>query len=331
MSGGTLHVPARDIPVPTSISPEAQAIVAMGSFGEVPPWPALDDTEGWTALVKLSDDAMLTMADTPGTPMSTLFGSSFDGAVETLDLGSFVVHVVTPDGFAPDDRRVYLDIHGGAWVLGGGAVCRRSAQLSARNVQSLVWSVDYRMPPDHPYPTPLDDCLATYRRLLEEREPDEIVVGGSSAGGNLAAALIVRARDEGLPMPAAVVLETGAFDLTASGDSFRTNLGLDPVLAGDFTPTMRLYAGSEDLEHPYASPLFADLTGFPPAILTTGTRDLLLSDSVRMHRALRAAGVRAELHVWEAGGHGLFFNSAPEDADKVAEVRRFLGEHWPAG
>jgi acetyl esterase/lipase len=184
------------------------------------------------------------------------------------------------------------------------------------------------MPPDHPYPTPLDDCVAAYRLLLDERLPSEIVVGGASAGGNLAAALILRAREDGLPLPAAVVFNTGAFDLTGTGDSWFVNDGLDNVLSGPVEPCTQLYAGTHDRGEPFISPLFGDLEGFPPSILLTGTRDRLLSDNVRMHRALRAAGVEADLHVWEAAGHGGFLGMAPEDAERFAEMRRFVEAHW---
>ena len=167
-----------------------------------------------------------------------------------------------------------------------------------------------------------------YRAILAEHRPGDIVVRGGSAGGNLAAALILRARDEGLPLPAGVVLQTPATDLTASGDTFSTNLGLDNVLTGRFDGPMELYTAGADPRHPYLSPLFGDLAGFPPTILTSGTRDLLLSDTVRMHRALRAAGVDADLHVWEAGSHGGFLQMAPEDAERTAEVRRFAERCW---
>jgi acetyl esterase/lipase len=185
------------------------------------------------------------------------------------------------------------------------------------------------MPPDHLYPAALDDCIAVYRALLEVRAPERIVVGGGSAGGNLAAALMLRAHDEGLPLPAALVLLTPEADLTESGDSFHTNLGIDPVLQTSLGESIGLYAGEHDLTHPYLSPLFGDLTPFPPTFVQGGTRDLFLSNSVRMHRKLRAAGVEAELHVWEGMPHGGFFG-APEDAEIGAELRRFLAKHVPA-
>jgi monoterpene epsilon-lactone hydrolase len=154
------------------------------------------------------------------------------------------------------------------------------------------------------------------------------VVGGGSAGGNLAAALVLRARDEGLPLPAALIFNTGASDLTGSSDSWQTNEGLDNVLSNTAAPCMELYAQGHDPRDPYISPVYGDLTGFPPTIVLTGTRDMLLSDNVRMHRALRSAGVDARLHVWEAAGHGGFMGMAPEDAERFEEQRRFAEEHW---
>jgi epsilon-lactone hydrolase len=316
-----LHLPARDIPVPASVSPEAQAALAMGRLGPPPrDYPPLDDAAGWKAYVAESDNFVRSMVGDPG--------AGFAGTIEQRGVGPCPLYVVTPEAVADTDRRVLLDIHGGAWVLGGGELCQMTAITSATAVRARTWAVDYRMPPDHPFPVPLDDCLAAYRLLLADRRPEEIIVGGASAGGNLAAALVLRARDEGLPLPAAVLINTGAFDLTGSGDSWQTNDGLDNVLQGAAAPCMELYAHGMDLKHPYISPLFGDLTGFPPTILLTGTRDRLLSDNVRMHRALRGAGVDAELHVWEAAGHGGFLGMAPEDADRFAEMRRFADKQW---
>lgn len=190
----------------------------------------------------------------------------------------------------------------------------------------VTWCPDYRMPPLHPYPAAVDDGLAVYRALLELRDAADIFVGGASAGGNLAAALLLRARDEGLPMPAALVLPTPLVDLTESGDTFQTLDGVHGGLRSQL-PVNLLYANGHDLAEPSLSPLFADLTGFPPTFLSSGTRDLLLSNTVRMHRRLLAAGVEAELHVFEAMPHGGFGGSAPEDAELDAAMNGFLDKH----
>ena len=213
-------------------------------------------------------------------------------------------------------------MHGGGLIMCGGELCRLMGVGSANRLQKRVWSVDYRMPPEHPYPAGLDDCIAAYRALLQERLPSEIIVSGGSAGGNLAAALIMRARDEGLPMPAGLILGTPEIDLTESGDSFNTNDGVDPGLHS-LMPVNLLYANGHDLTHPYLSPLFGNLAGFPRTILTTGTRDLYLSNTVRMHRKLRAAGVQAELHLTEAGPH-TGFPGGPEGKEIDMEIHRFM-------
>lgn len=127
-------------------------------------------------------------------------------------------------------------------------------------------------------------------------------------------------------MPAGLVLLTPELDLTESGDTFVTNDGIDMVLTS-LMPVNLLYANGEDLAHPHISPLFADLTGLPPTFLQSGTRDLFLSNTVRMHRALLRDGVEAELHVFEAMPHGSFGGTAPEDDELRAEVRRFEAVH----
>jgi monoterpene epsilon-lactone hydrolase len=137
--------------------------------------------------------------------------------------------------------------------------------------------------------------------------------------------MLLRAREEGLPMPAALVLLSPEVDLTESGDSFAVNAGVDVVLPGSLMASNLLYAGGADLEDPYLSPLFGDVTGFPPTLLLTGTRDLFLSNTVRMHRSLLAAQVSAELHVFEAMPHG-GFGGAPEDRVASREVTRFVHE-----
>jgi epsilon-lactone hydrolase len=308
----TYTVPARTIPVPHFLSPVARAYLmpqpGMGAY------PALDDKDGWQAYVAAVDSGI--------TRMIQQIGGQAMAHVEEIDAGGARVFDILPEGIDPDDRGVVLEMHGGALLLCGGELCRMMGIGSATRLQRRVWSVDYRMPPEHPYPAALDDCLAAYRALLDERSPSEIIVSGGSAGGNLAAALLLRARDEGLPMPAGLILGTPEIDLTESGDSFHTNEGVDPGLHS-LMPVNLLYADGHDLRHPYLSPLFGDLKGFPPTILTSGTRDLYLSNTVRMHRALRAADVSAELHLVEAGPH-TGFPGAPEGEEIDREIRRYI-------
>ncbi len=309
----------RFIPVPTSVSEQAQQFLGMDMFGggeRVAP----GDVAGWKALIAQTDELLVAVM---GEQAERLHSS-----VESRSVGGVPVFVITPEGVDEGETQpIYLDIHGGSLIMGGGKACEVMGRRMASQVQMQTWSVDYRMPPDHPYPAPLDDVLAVYRGLLEVRAPEQIVVGGGSAGGNLAAALMLRARDEGLPLPVALVLLTPEIDLTESGDSFQTNLGLDCVLTQSLADSIALYAGDHDLRHPYLSPLFGDLSSpFPPTFLQAGTRDLFLSNTVRMHRKLRAGGVDAQLHIFEAMPHGGFFG-APEDDDLTEELRRFLAAY----
>jgi acetyl esterase/lipase len=289
---------------------------------EQPAYPSLDDLAAWEALVAETDEMISTMmADrVAAAPVTT----------EQLDVDGVPVYDIAPRECTADDRRVFLDIHGGAFISGAGEACRAMCTGTAARVGARVWAVDYRMPPGHPYPAGLDDCVTVYRTLLRDREPGEIIVGGASSGGNLAAAMLLRAKASALPLPAALVLLTPAVDLTEASDSLHTNLGLDPLLTSRGSGAIELYAGGRRLDDPYVSPVFGDLRGLPPTILTTGTRDRLLSDTVRMHRALRMAGVAAELHVTEAGGHGGFFGTAPEDREIEREIRAFVDAHWEA-
>ncbi|WP_280637318.1 alpha/beta hydrolase fold domain-containing protein [Nocardioides sp. W7] len=320
--GRGVRLEERWVPFPTSISAEARRNLAamIGPDGRPAPQPTIapDDHDGWTRAKAFVRESLVRRY----APQVT--GST---RVSTVELGGAVVHVATPEAPYPDDR-AYLELHGGALVYGEGEACRLRAMLAAEQHGVTAYAVDYRMPPEHPYPAALDDCLGAYAALLETYAPENIVVGGASAGGNLAAALALRARDEGLPLPAALVLLTPELDLTESGDSFETNQLLDVVLAYRLTDTIALYAREHDLTHPYLSPLFGDFEpGFPRTFVQAGTRDLFLSNAVRMHRALRRASVPVELHVSEGMPHGGFMG-APEDDELRDEVQRFVGQAW---
>jgi acetyl esterase/lipase len=195
-----------------------------------------------------------------------------------------------------------------------------------------IISVDYRMPPDHPYPAALNDAMAVWKAAVKMADPKNMAIFGSSAGGALTLEMVLRAKQDHLPMPAAIAPGTPMADLTNSGDTFRTNAMLDNVLvAPDASCDKRaaLYTNGHDLKDPMLSPLFGDMHGFPPAILTTGTRDLLLSNTVRVHRKLRQAGVEASLQVYEGQSHAQYSRDvdAPETKEAFEEIAHFLDKH----
>ncbi len=259
----------RFIPVPTSVSEQARQFLSMDMFG------------GGGRVDRVTPPDGRPSSKKPTSCSSPSWGRRSNTSTPPLQsdsVGGVPVFVITPEGVDEGDAApVYLDIHGGSLLMGGGKACEVMGRRMAAQVQMQTWSVDYRMPPDHPYPAPLDDVLAVYRGLLDVRAPERIVVGGGSAGGNLAAALTLRARDEGLPLPAALVLLTPEVDLTESGDSFQTNLGIDCVLTESLADSIALYAGDHDLRLPYLSPLFGDLTSpFPPTFLQGGNPGPLL-------------------------------------------------------
>jgi epsilon-lactone hydrolase len=313
--------PSSKVPVPSGLSPQArQYLTSADPYGDSPEPTDVADSQAWIRWVESRNRVLVER-------IGSMLPADLPLERGEFELNGVSTYVLRP-GHLPDgpDTPVYLDIHGGALIMGGGEACRLMAAGGALGRSMITWAVDYRMPPLHPFPAGLDDCVAIYRKALEERAPADLFVGGGSAGGNLAAALILRAKDEGLPMPAALVLGTPEVDLTESGDSFHTNLGFDHVLSPLMNVNL-LYANGHDLTEPYLSPLFGDLTGFPPTFLWTGTRDLFLSNTVRMHRKLRAAGVEAELHVGEAMPHGGFGGTTPEDQELAGELAGFLERH----
>ena len=322
---GAISIEARAIPLPSTISAQARAHMTMMSAPRpLPVYPPAQDKEAWRKYIANQAEMMKSlMASRQSMPT---------GPVETVRMGGVTVYSARPKTLEPGrEDHAFMDVHGGALVFGGGESCRLMAGVTAERYGVSVYSVDYRMPPDHPYPAAIDDCLAVYRSLLKSYPATKIVVGGSSAGGNLAAATVLRSRDVGLPLPSGVVLFTPMSDLTEAGDTFETLRDLDVVLRRRLYECGELYADGKDLKLPYISPNFADFTsGFPRTFLQSGTRDLFLSNTVILHRALRQAGVDAELHVWEAMPHGGFGGQSAEDRDITLEVGRFLDKCWQA-
>lgn len=319
---GSLCIADRIIPVPRSISPAAQAFLAAVPRMQLPLEPEPDDLVGWRSLShEIDAHPMMAVTD-------EMIGS-VDADVETRTMGDAVVHVARPRQVTPHtESRIYVDMHGGAFISGGGRMSLLRAMRSAVQFDCICYGVDYRLLPDHPFPASLDDCFNAYRAVLVEHPDATPIVGGVSAGGNLTAALALRARDEGIRTPVAVVLLSPALDFTQIGDSFETNKYVDVVLRESSGAYRPLYVQSHDARDPYVSPLFGDFSkGYPPTFIQSGTRDLFLSNAALMQRALRRAGVLVDLQLWEAMPHG-GFGVAPEMDEMVAEIRGFMDTYW---
>jgi acetyl esterase/lipase len=243
------------------------------------------------------------------------------------------VYRVRPAEIAAEHKaHLFVHLHGGAYVLNGGEAGTTEAVLIAARLKIPVISIDYRMPPKHPAPTGINDVAAVWEHLLKERSPASMAMGGTSAGAGLTMGSVYRFKDLKLPLPAALLLGTPPADVAKVGDSRYINEGVDRGLVvwdGLIHEALKMYAGKYDHNHPYVSPAYGNVTGFPPSYLISGTRDLMLSDTVRLHRKLRRAGVQADLHVYEGQSHGdyLMVLDAPESHEHFAELNAFLLKH----
>ena len=254
--------------------------------------------------------------------------------IEADKIDGVAVYRVVPAGGAKPAHadHIFLYIHGGAYVLGGGDGAVSEAVTISAFAGIPAVAVDYRMPPDHPFPAAIDDVVAVYRQLLEDHEPGQIAIGGTSAGGGLSLASIHRFKALELPVPGALYLGTPWADLTDTSDSLHTNEGIDRILVtydGMLAGAARLYANGTELTDPLISPVYGDFSGFPATYLVTGTRDMLLSDTARVHRKLRQAGVVADLNVYEGLSHAeyAFLTGSPEYLQTYGELAQFLANH----
>jgi len=224
------------------------------------------------------------------------------------------------------DGKVLIYFHGGGQILGSAKTNLATALRVTTSSGIPVITVEYRLAPEHPFPAGLNDGLTVYRWLLDNGyAPEDIGIFGASAGGNLALTMPLLARDEGLPQPAALVLLSPSVDRTHTGDTHTTMVGLDPILG---PPTAEVYAIDHPPDHPLISPIYADLTGLPPTLIQVGTRERLLSDSVRLTRRARLAGVDVTLDVWDGMWHVWQDNpTIPEAGLATREIGKFFRRH----
>jgi len=321
---GPRTVPGREIPVPGTVSETFRAAVAAPY--RAPAWNANPkDAAGWKELV----DKLAKATAAPIPALRDQLGVTSEAAV----IGGVKVFVIQPKTIPEANRnRLLLHIHGGGYVYNPGEAGTLEAVLMAGLGGFKVISVDYRMPPDAPYPAAMDDATAVWKAMQAMQKPERMAVFGTSTGGGMTLALMLRAKAEGLPLPAVIGLGTPWSDMTETGDTYKTNEWLDNVLvsySGYLTPAAKIYANGRDLKDPQFSPINGDFTGLPPALLVSGTRDLFLSNTVRTHRQLRDAGIEADLHVFEGMSHAQYLASpnSPETKSVFGEMARFFDSH----
>jgi len=319
----TREVPAHVLPVPDTVSPTMQAAIGapLLPFWNTHPKSA----EEWKQFVQKV--AEVTLKRLP------VLREKTGVKVEPTTIAGVKAFIVTPNEVAgPNRDRILIHVHGGGYVLSPGEAGTPEAILMAALGRIRVVSIDYRMPPDFPYPAAMDDAMSVYKEIVKTTPPKKIGIFGTSTGGAMTLAMVLRAKEEALPLPGAIAPATPWSDMTKTGDTYFTNEMVDNILVsndGWLGDAANLYANGHDLKDPLLSPVYGDLRGFPPTILTSGTRDLFLSNTVRVHRKLREAGVVADLIVFEGQSHAqyLFVPDAPEAKEYFTEVSTFFDKY----
>lgn len=228
-----------------------------------------------------------------------------------------------------DERRqgVILYLHGGGYTCGGADYARGFGIVLAERFGARVFCPAYRLAPEYPFPAALEDALTAYRYLLEKGYgPERIMLCGESAGGGLCYSLCLKLKEEKMPLPCGVIAISPWVDLTMSGASYQTNLSLDPTLSCEFLQyCVQCY--TQEPADSLQSPLFGDLSGFPPSIIFADGEELLLSDAQQMHRNLTEQGSVSTLIVKKNRWHAYVVYNLKEDQDDMDAINRFLNRY----
>lgn len=264
---------------------------------------------------------------------SGLFGKVPEGIdVSPVDIDGLNAEWILPSGASKDKAILYF--HGGGYVSGN---CRAHRMHVAKivkrsNIGALLF--EYRLAPEHPFPAAVHDSLKTYMYLLDQgTAPGSIAFMGDSAGGGLCLATLLALKDQKIPLPAAAVALSPWTDLACAGDTYTTNLEVEPLApTGAWNVFSHYYVGDNDPRNPYISPLYGDLNGLTPILIYVGEYEVMLSDSTRFAEKARNAGVDITLHV----GKGLFHCYPvcaplfPEATQAMEEISRFLNDRLSA-
>lgn len=303
---GTAHV-TRVVPVPSTLSPEAQAELKHQVPDEEPPEPL--------ALRRQRTDAYTAAARAAWTAICP-------NRIVEEKMAGVPVRVVTPAEMPAANRdKVLMNLHGGGFNSDSGSYTESIPIASYTGIK--VVAVLYRLAPEHPFPAQVDDAVTVYRQLLKSYKPEHIVIYGTSAGAILTGEVAVKLKQLGLPLPAALGIFSGLGDFAREGDSMAMYAldglsgHLDPPGTGPHDPE---YLHGADPRDPVASPVYADLRGLPPTLFMSSGRDLLLSGTVNLHRAFLLAGVDAHLVVYDALPHAFWYNPRLPEAIQANHI-----------
>lgn len=311
---GTAHV-TRVIPMPSTISPEAQkwlAEITQYKSGPETLAERREHTDAW----RKKDSAEARRLYPVNIEETTTAGVRTD--------------IITPLSTPEANRsRVLINLHGGGFNSDSGSLIEGIPISNLAKIK--VVSVYYRLAPENPFPAAVDDVVAVYKELLKSYKPRNIGIYGTSAGAILTAEVAVRLKQLQLPLPGALGIFSGLADYSRPSDSRQiyTLMGLPGMLqpSDPNKPGEDAYVGKTDPKDPVLSPIFADLRGLPPSLLVTSSRDLLLSDTALFHRALLRAGDDAQLVVFEALPHAFWYSfQLPETAEALELMAKFFDE-----
>ncbi len=308
---GTAQI-TRLVPVPGTISPEAQKFISRQV-------PSTAGTGGLPERRKATDAFRIGRA----AEARRLYPVN----VEEQTIASVRCDVITPLKI-PDDKRdrVLINVHGGGFVTDSGSLVEGIP--IANLTETTVVSVYYRLAPEHPFPAAVEDTVDVYREMLKKYKPEHIGLFGTSAGAILTGEAAAEMKREGLPLPGALGIFSGTGDLSQAGDSeaLYTIFGF----GGAIEPPSKkhesgAYVGKTDPKDPVLSPLYSDLHGMPPTLLVSSTRDLLLSGTTILHRAFLRSGVDAQLVVFEALPHAFWYDyQLPETKEALNIMADFF-------
>ncbi len=293
-------------------SPELEQVIALVQSREI------DESQGATEGRRRSFERMVDG-----------FTIDVPAKYSRVNAGGVTAEWVAAEGSS--DSKVVLYFHGGGYIIGSPRTHRAMLAELSQASGARVLTLDYRLAPEHPFPAPVEDSVASYRWLLNEGyDPARIAVAGDSAGGGLTVSALVQLRYLGLPLPAAGVCISPWVDMEGLGESMETRAEADPMVGKEnLMVSAKTYLGGTDPRAPLAAPLYADLRGLPPLLIQVGDAEVLLDDSTRLSGVAREAGVKVQMDVWDDMIHvwHLFAPILPEGKQAIAQAGDFIKKH----